>query len=108
MYGINKFSLFHANMFCECTFPDGGSAGRIVIGINQAYHSHVGAFYCITFGTKAHCKSYCSTVHFCRITSIYQPTNAHTISHKTLSKHFKNTPTCFDLVRSSSGNFVPC
>ena len=26
---------------------------------------------------------------FCRITSVYQPTNAHIISHKTLSKHFK-------------------
>ena len=26
---------------------------------------------------------------FCRITSIYQPTNAHIISHKTLLKHFK-------------------
>ena len=25
---------------------------------------------------------------FCRITSIYQPTNAHIISHKTLLKHF--------------------
>jgi len=35
------------------------------------------------------CKSYCSTVHFRRITSIYQPTNAHIISHKTLLKHFK-------------------
>jgi len=35
------------------------------------------------------CKSYCSTVHFCRITSIYQPTNALIISHKTLLKHFK-------------------
>ena len=34
-------------------------------------------------------KSYCSTVHFCRITSIYQPKNAHVISHKTLLKHFK-------------------
>jgi len=34
-------------------------------------------------------KSYCSTVHFCRITSIYQPTNAHIISHKTILKHFK-------------------
>jgi len=34
-------------------------------------------------------KSYCSTVHFCRITSIYQPTNAHIISHKTLLKHFR-------------------
>jgi len=30
-------------------------------------------------------KSYCSTVHFRRITSIYQPPNAHIISHK----HFK-------------------
>ena len=37
-------------------------------------------------------------------TSIYQRTNAHIISHKTLL----NTPTCFDLVRSSSGSFVPC
>ena len=25
----------------------------------------------------------------CKITSIYQPTNAHIISHKTLLKHFK-------------------
>jgi len=33
--------------------------------------------------------SYCSTVHFRRITSIYQPKNAHTISHKILLKHFK-------------------
>ena len=31
----------------------------------------------------------CSTVRFCRITSTYQPTNAHIISHKTLLKHFK-------------------
>ena len=35
------------------------------------------------------CKYYCNTVHFCRITSIYQPTNAHIISHKMLLKHFK-------------------
>ena len=28
-------------------------------------------------------------MHFRRITSIYQPTNAHIISHKTLLKHFK-------------------
>ena len=33
--------------------------------------------------------SYCSNVHFRTITSIYQPTNAHIISNKTLSKHFK-------------------
>ena len=34
-------------------------------------------------------KSYYSTVHFRRITSIYQPTNAYIISYKTLLKHFK-------------------
>ena len=34
-------------------------------------------------------KSYCSTARFRRITSIYQPTNVHMISHKTLLKHFK-------------------
>ena len=34
-------------------------------------------------------KSYCSTVHFRRITSIHQPTNAHMFSHKILLKHFK-------------------
>ena len=28
-------------------------------------------------------------MHFRKITSIYQPTNAHIISHKTLLKHFK-------------------
>jgi len=31
---------------------------------------------------------YCSNVHFRRITSIYQPTNAHIISHKTLLEVF--------------------
>ena len=34
-------------------------------------------------------KSYCSTVHFCSITSNFQPTNAHIISYKTLLKNFK-------------------
>jgi len=34
-------------------------------------------------------KSYCSIVHFRRVTSIHQPTNAHIISHTTLLKHFK-------------------
>jgi hypothetical protein len=34
-------------------------------------------------------KSYRSTVHFCRITSVYQPTNSHIISHKTLLKYFE-------------------
>jgi len=42
--------------------------------------------------------------NFCRITKVYQLTNAHLISHKTL----QNTPTCFDLVRSSPGSLVPC
>ena len=28
-------------------------------------------------------------MYFCRISSIHQPTNAHTISHKTRLKHFK-------------------
>ena len=34
-------------------------------------------------------KSYFSIVHFRRNTSIYQPKNAHIISHKTHLKHFK-------------------
>jgi len=34
-------------------------------------------------------KFYCSTVHFRRITSIYQPTNAHIVLHKTLLNRFK-------------------
>jgi len=42
-----------------------------------------------TFQVFLNHKSYCSTVHFRRITSIYQPTNAHIISRKTLFKHFK-------------------
>ena len=41
-----------------------------------------------TWGKRVHI-SYCSTVHFRRITSIYQPTNAHIISHKTLLKYCK-------------------
>jgi len=43
----------------------------------------------IRFNDVFQYKSYCSTVHFCRITSIYLPTNAHIISHKTILKHFK-------------------
>ena len=39
--------------------------------------------------TFSQCKSYCSNVHFRRITSIYQPINAHIISNKTHLKHFK-------------------
>ena len=35
---------------------------------------------------QSYCKSYCSTVHCRRISSIYQQTNAHIISHKT---HFQ-------------------
>ena len=39
------------------------------------------------------CESYCSTVHFRRITSIYQPTNAHIISHKTILNTLKRFKT---------------
>ena len=42
---------------------------------------------------RAYHKSYCSTVHFRRITSIYQPTNAHIISHKTILQPFKHFKT---------------
>jgi len=46
-------------------------------------------FFLLVNWNKWKYKSYCSTVHFRRITSIYQPTNAHIISHKTPLKHFK-------------------
>ena len=47
-------------------------------------------FNCIDLETTRQAyKSYCSNVHFRRITLIYQPTNAHIISHKTHVKHFK-------------------
>ena len=55
--------------------------------------------YCIFRRISLLSKSYCSTVHFRRITSIYQPTYAHIISHKTLSKHF-NTLQHSDMFRS--------
>jgi len=44
-------------------------------------------------------KSYCSTVHFCRITAIYQPMNAHIISHKTLLKHSDMFRSCQIIIR---------
>ena len=44
-------------------------------------------------------KSYCRTVHFCRITSIYQPTNAHIIPHKTLLKHYDLFRSCQIIIR---------
>ena len=44
-------------------------------------------------------ESYCSTVHFRRITSIYQPTNAHIISHKTLLRHFNMFRSCQIIIR---------
>ena len=55
--------------------------------------------YCIFRRISLLSKSYCSTVHFRRITSIYQPTYAHIISHKTLLKHF-NTLQHSDMFRS--------
>jgi len=50
-----------------------------------------GFFFISDVGKKLleHYKSYCGTIHFRRITSIYQPTNAHIISHKTILRHFK-------------------
>jgi len=45
------------------------------------------------------CKSYCNTVHFRRITSIHQPTNAHIISHKTLLKHSDMFRSCQIIIR---------
>jgi len=44
-------------------------------------------------------KSYYSTVHFCRITSVYQPTNAHIISHKTPLKHSDMFRSCQFIIR---------
>ena len=44
-------------------------------------------------------KSYCSTVHFRRITSIYQPMNAHIISHKTFLKHSDMFWSCQIIIR---------
>jgi len=66
--------------------PDG--LGQTIKNISQDVSSprplSSTSFQCITFY-----KSYCSTVHFRRITSVYQPTNARIISYKTLLKHFK-------------------
>jgi len=44
-------------------------------------------------------KSYCSTVNFRRITSIYQPTNAHIVSHKTHLKHSDMFRSCQIIIR---------
>ena len=43
--------------------------------------------------------SYCSTVQFCRITKIYQPTNAHIVSNKTLLKHSDMFRSCQIIIR---------
>jgi len=39
---------------------------------------------------------------FCRITSIYQPTNEHIISHKTLLKHSDMFRSCQIIIRELS------
>jgi len=44
-------------------------------------------------------KSCCSTVHFRRIASVYQPTNAHIISHKTVLKHSDMFRSCQIIIR---------
>jgi len=61
----------------------------IILNWNKIYNSsNTTILYFINLNNDDY-KSYCCTVHFCRITSIYQPTNAHIISYKTLLKHFK-------------------
>ena len=47
--------------------------------------NHMAGFVCNNYSFKSHC----STVNFRRIISIYEPTNARIISHKTNLKHFK-------------------
>ena len=71
--GINE-SLCSLNAICashKCKAITGTSKVAFIVNCESKY------------------KSYCSTVHFRRITSIYQPTNSHIISNKTLLKHFK-------------------
>ena len=53
----------------------------------------------ITAANSKNYKSYCSTVHFRRITSIYQPTIEHIISHKTLLKHSDMFRSCQIIIR---------
>jgi len=43
--------------------------------------------------------AYFGTVHFRRITSIYQPTNEHVISYKTLLKHSDIFRSCQIIIR---------
>ena len=54
--------------------------------INQFLHD---ALSCVSSVTIFTVKLIVAPCIFCRITSIYQSTNAHIISHKTLLKHFK-------------------
>jgi len=67
----------------QCEFRRSRSTTDHIICIRQILEKKNG-------NTMKQCiiyKTYCITVHFRRITSIFQPTNAHTISHKTLLKH---------------------
>jgi len=67
-------------------YPEGPgfSFGSQIVSLVRQFVFSIIVLKIVTFN-----KSYCSTVHFRRITSIYQPTNAHKISHKTHLKHFK-------------------
>ena len=68
------------------------------LSVNRFSHNHPTSkqklsYFNGLFSHNAVCVVNCSTVHIRRITSIYQPTNAHIISHKTPLKHFKHFKT---------------
>ena len=75
-----------ASRYTDCAVP------ALIAGFSGGHINHSVAVKLRTrirvYTTFPH-KSYCSAVHFRRITSIHQPMNAHKISHKTILKHFK-------------------
>jgi len=76
---LNRTSLRSYNV------PDknGQKFFRLIIPLVLYLKLNRGFFWVKThLSYKSYCKSYCSTVHFCRNSSIYQPTIAHRISHK--------------------------
>jgi len=84
--GIMIITRFKATF--STTLKESRICVRIVLRNKAIVKIPVVRFY-VPEDEKLSLMPYCSTVHFCRITSIYQPTNAHIISHKTLLKHFK-------------------
>ena len=74
------------------------------LGSGEVLHVEIMSKLCFVFHanlTSKH-KYCCSTVHFCRIASIYQPTNAHIISHKTPLKHSDMFRSCQIIIRELS------